>query len=256
MVVIGAGRIGLALKQASDREGLACTLINRTDGWEALDGPQGDPIVLAVRNDDLTGIIDRVPAHRRGDLVFVQNGALRTLLKKHNMETNTRGLLYFAVSKRGEDLSPGRTSWFTGPHGLTIARWMNRLGAQAENVDWARFSAFEMEKLCWLAVFGPLCELHDASVGVVSTEHRDDVNRLADEIRATCRATMNVDVPLDWLTDRLCDYSSSIADYRASVKEWPWRNGWLIEAARHRRVDNEFHQQVLRQIGKGDLLDS
>ncbi len=256
MVVIGAGRIGLALRDAAHGVGLPCTLVSRTEGWDALDGPQGDPILLAVRNDDLAGIIARVPTHRRNDLVFMQNGALRTLLKEQGLHSPTRGLLYFAVAKRGDPISHGRTSWFTGPHGLAVARWMNQLGVDAEDVPWPRFSMFEMEKLCWLAVFGPLCELHDATVGDVSLHHRDDVNRLTDELRAICRAAMNVDVPLDWLTDRLCDYSASIADYRASVKEWPWRNGWLVDAAKARGVDNAFHHEIMREIGKGDLLES
>ena len=41
------------------------------------------------------------------------------------------------------------------------------------------------------------------------------------------------------IIDRLCDYSQTIPDYRAAVKEWSWRNGWLWQLGPgpvHRRL--------------------
>ena len=33
--------------------------------------------------------------------------------------------------------------------------------------------------------------------------------------------------------DRLFNYSMSIYDYHGKVKEWKWRNGWLVEQPSH-----------------------
>ncbi len=255
ITIVGAGRVGQALEAASRAKGIDVRLLDRSWGSASLSGPQGDPIVLAVRNDDLVQIVGEVPAHRRADLVFVQNGALRELLRACALSQNTRGLLYFAVARRGDPISPGHTSWFCGEHGLQLARWLGHLGLTAESVDWARFSAYELEKLLWLAVHGPLCEAHGATVGEVATTHRDELAALVDELRRLGRAAMGVDVPQDWLLPRLVDYSTSIGDYRASVKEWPWRNGWLVDQSRRLGIDTPCHDAALRAAGQGARLD-
>ena len=65
--VIGAGRIGLALVS------MGPSLLRRR-GEAVL--PEPGPIVVCARNDDLDAVLGLVPAERRGDLCFVQNGLL------------------------------------------------------------------------------------------------------------------------------------------------------------------------------------
>lgn len=243
MLLIGSGRIGTALHRAAGAD--ASTLIDRDHGWEALQGEAGEPVMLCVRNDDLDAVIDRVPEHRRADLVIVQNGALREYLADKGLTGVTRGLLYFAVAKKGDPISPGRTSWFTGPHGQECAAFLNRCGVEAQAIDWMRFAAKELEKLAWICVFGPLCDKHGVPVGRVVDEHYDEVAALTAEVRVIGRRAYGVDLPIDWLVHRLCDYSRSIPDYRASVKEWEWRNGWIQRTADAAGVDLPVHRAVL-----------
>ena len=243
MLLIGAGRIGTALHQAAGPD--ASTLIDRDSGWDALQGEVGEPIVLCVRNDDLDTVIERVPKRRHQDLVVVQNGAVRDYLADRGLQGITRGLLYFAVAKRGDPISPGRTSWFSGPHALTCAAFLNRCGVDAQNVDWMRFTAKEFEKMAWILVFGPLCDKYQAPVGRIVDEHYDEVAALTAEIRVIGRRAMSVDLPIDWLVHRLCDYSRSIPDYRAAVKEWEWRNGWVVGVAEKAGIDLPVHSSIL-----------
>jgi hypothetical protein len=49
-------------------------LLKRGDPFPA--EPASGPIYVCTRNDALAGIVDATPAHRREDLVFLQNGML------------------------------------------------------------------------------------------------------------------------------------------------------------------------------------
>ena len=114
MDIIGAGRVGGALAARADKAGLPHQLIDRENGWEALDGPAGTPILVCVRNDDLDEVLRKTPKPRHTDLVFVQNGMLRPYLEANNLAGATRGLLFFAVASRGAELVPGGNSPFVG----------------------------------------------------------------------------------------------------------------------------------------------
>ncbi|HHO49960.1 MAG TPA: hypothetical protein ENK18_03590 [Deltaproteobacteria bacterium] len=249
MIVVGAGRVGTALQRQAQGSGLELTLIDRHRGWEALDAPQGDPVLLAVRNDDLTEVIGRIPSHRRSDLVFLQNGAIRELLAEHALAGSTRGLLYLMVSSRTAPLVSGGTSWLCGPHALAVVRLLGALSVPAEAVDWARFSYYELEKLLWLAAHGLLCEALDATVDRIAAAHVDALTQLVVELAAVGRAAWGVQPDPAFLVQRMLDYSASIPGYRASVKEWPWRNGWLVAAAQRYGVATPHHTALLVQTG-------
>lgn len=250
MVVIGAGRVGTALQLQAKDAGAPCTLVRRDAGWEALDGPPGDPILVTVRADDLEDLLPRVPARRRDDLVFAQNGAIRGWLASHGLAGCTRGLLFFAVAAKGSRLEPGKDSPFCGPYAHETVRWLVSIGVGACVVDWARFSAAELEKLIWNAAFGLLCEAHGTDVGGVVRDHRAELHALAGELSRVGRASMGVDPDLDRLVDRLCAYSLTIPTYRGAVKEWRWRNGWFVEEAARFRVDTPVHHALLRRVGR------
>lgn len=248
MFVVGAGRVGLALKARAEAAGQAVTLVDRTSGWDAL-ATGAAPILLAVRNDDLDEVVDRTPPERRRDLVFLQNGALRDWLASQGLQSATRGLLYFLVAARGAPLVEGRTSWFSGPHAAVVAAWFEALGVEARAVDWATFSYQELEKLVWLAAHGPLCEHFGATVAEVGTQHREALRELAGELWAVGARAWGVEAPIDHVVERLVDYSSTLPDYRASVKEWRWRNGWFRDTAARLGLETAMHERLLRALG-------
>ena len=72
-IVVGGGRIGSMLASLGES-----VLLKRGDPFPA--EPASGPIYVCTRNDALAGIVDATPAHRREDLVFLQNGMLGQLL--------------------------------------------------------------------------------------------------------------------------------------------------------------------------------
>lgn len=250
VVVIGGGRIGTALVQQSQARGVAVALVTRDAGWQALDAAAGTPIALCVRNDDLDAVLARLPPHRRGDLAFLQNGMLRPWLAAQGFDNPTRGLLFFAVGRRGDPPAPGGTSPFVGPHAAALARWLGDLGLAAEAVDAPAFAAIEVEKLLWNCAFGLMCQAHGCSVGAVVRDHGAQLRALCAELLQLAAPACGVDLAFAPLFERLCAYSLAIADYRGAVKEWPWRNGWFVAEAAARQRDCPEHARLLQRIGR------
>lgn len=247
IIVIGAGRIGTAL---AARDPQRFVLVDREQGWGRLDGEPGSPILLAVRNDDLASVVARVPELRRADLVFVQNGMLRPWLLAHSLSGATRGLLFMAVPSRGAAIEPGGESPFFGPHAAAMVEAFTAVDLPAEVVDEQRFRAIELEKLIWNCAFGLFCQALECDVGSVVQHHRSRLKLLVREMLAVGGPTLGVELEIEPLLDRLCAYSMSIPSYRGSVKEWPWRNGWFVQAARARKVRMPTHQMLLLAIGR------
>lgn len=250
MIVIGAGRVGSGLETSAKAHGLPMTLIDRTTGWATLDAPAGDPVMLAVRNDDLREILPRIPIHRRDDLVFVQNGAIRELLASEGLAGATRGVLYVLAARRGESPTPGGNNVFSGPRASAVASWLGQIGLPSEAVDAAAFAEVEVEKLLWLACNGVLCEVHAATVGGIADGHRPELETLVRELAPVGRAAWGVRADERWLVDRMVAYSRAIPEYRASVKEWPWRNGWLRAQAAQHGLPTPIHDALLARLGR------
>lgn len=249
MLAIGAGRIGTALRDLAATHELPLTLIERDRGWEALDEPAGDPIVVCVRNDDLAAVVARVPESRRIDLVFVQNGAMREFLASWYLPHATRGVLYFAVPAKGAPIEIGYDSPFCGAHAAYVSRWLAEAKVPAREVDWARFSLYELEKMIWIAAFGALGDAYGEDVGTISATRPTELAALADELRTVGRAVMGVDIELDFLMKRLCGYADRIPRFRAGVRELAWRNGWFVQKAIDFQLAHATHLGLLRAGG-------
>jgi ketopantoate reductase len=248
ITIIGAGRIGTALRRRAEERGQAVTLLGR---GQRLLGPAGEPVLVAVRADDLEVLIPQVPEHRRADLVFVQNGAIRELLAAHGLQHATRGVLYTMVARRGDDLLPGESSPFTGPHAERMVQHFAALGVPAAALDGETFARFELEKLLWLAILGLLCEDSGEPVGQAVDSRREDLVALVEELLPVGRAAWGVLIEPGWVVSRIVAYSQSIGSYRASVKEWRWRNGWLRQQAREHGLPTPRHDALLEKLGHG-----
>ena len=224
MVIVGAGRVGTALA------GIRGDVLVRRGGMIP---DVAGPIIVCTRNNDLAGVVDATPAHRRGDLVFVQNGMLSTWLAERGLAESTQALLYFAVSSVGAQPVDGGRSVVTGPHADALCDLLAAGGLACRSISRSEYRGEMVEKFLWNCIFGLLCQRHSATVGEVVSEHHDEVTALTAELLGVCdRALGGVPLQVAPLVQRLCDYSSSIADYRGAVKEWPWRNGWLLEQER------------------------
>lgn len=249
MIVIGAGRIGGALA-ARDPQRFA--LVDRERGWASLDDPAGvgAPILLAVRNDALPEVVERIPAQRRRDLVFVQNGMLRPWIDEAGLGGCTRGLLFMAVPTRGAAIEPGGESPFCGPRAQAVVDALSACGIPAVVVDEAAFKAVELEKLIWNCAFGLLCEAEGCDVGTVVEDHGDALAQLAAEMHAVGSRALDVSVEFEPLLDRLRAYSRSIPRYRGALKEWRWRNGWFVDVASEQGRATPVHARLLAKVGR------
>jgi ketopantoate reductase len=224
-------------------------MITRTKNWHFLQQPPGRPILVAVRNEHLADVMVRVPPHRHEDLVFIQNGMLRPFLQRFGVPHATRGLLYFAVQKRGDVPKPGGKSPFSGPRAANVVAWMQSCKIPAEEVSPDGFAKLELEKLSWNCAFGLMCQVHEVTVGEVATKHGRELGDLIREFGAVGRAALKVKVSDKDLLRRQVAYARSISAYRGSVKDWEWRNGWFVKQALATGIETPVHFRLLEQIG-------
>jgi len=229
-------------------------MVSRETGWSRLEEDAGVPVLVAVRNHDLDAVIAKVPAHRRADLVFLQNGLFDPLLARHHLLGCSRGLLYFAVPRWGDDLEGGQTSWFTGPQGERVTDWMRLLGVKAACVRRHLFSQHELDKVCWLVTHGLLCAVHNVTVGEVAEHHHEALGALTTELVEVAAAERGGGGDPVAMVERLRAYSRTIPSFCASVKEWEWRDGWFVEAAARHGLHTPTHHDLLRKAGLSDRL--
>lgn len=226
MIIVGAGRVGHVLARTGAR------LVRRGEPI-----PEGAPIVVCTRNDDVDAVIAMTPAACRPDLVFVQNGVLAPLLARWGLGGATRGALYFAAADRSGAAVAGPPSLFGGPHAATLVSALTSLGlpaAETPDID-----AAIAEKLLWNVVYGLLGELHGTPVGGVP-------EAAARALIAELEPVLGV----HGTADRLVAYAASIPDFPASVKEFDWRNGWVRAEARARGLPTPLHELALAAIGR------
>jgi hypothetical protein len=218
--------------------------IARAQGWlvQALDraalpgglaAPSpGRPVLLCTRNDDLDGLIPLVHPQNRGDLVFVQNGMLRPWLVERGLAGATQGLLYVAVQRVGAAPVPGGESLFWGPHAASMAGLLRAGGIAARaEADEAAFLRAVAYKFTWNAVFGLLGERLGSPVGQLADQRGEEVGALCAELAPVLARALGVPLDAQDLTRASLSYAREIADYRGGLKEWRWRNGWLMDEA-------------------------
>jgi hypothetical protein len=150
--IVGSGRIGSLLAQPG-----SCTIIGRNDSIDP--NKAGQPIIVTTRNDALPKIIENCPAHRRADLVFVQNGYLDPLLQSYDglFESATQVLLYLSVPKLGAKpvdgvttVSPDGLTAACGPHAAAFAERLAAVQMKCNVVDATAYRPAMFEKLMYV----------------------------------------------------------------------------------------------------------
>lgn len=248
--LVGQGRVGTALAARARAAGRLGDVVTRDDGALSV-AAVGRPVLVCTRNDDLDGVLDHVPPARRADLVFVQNGMIRPWLRGRGLTDATRGLLFFAVPARGDDLSPGpEPSPFSGPRAAEVVSALRALGVPAARLSAGAFASAELEKLVWNSAFGLLCEALDTSVGEACDHHAAVTDALCRELIRVGSAGLAIQPDGGPILERLVAYSRSIPDYRGAVKEWRWRNGWFVDQAARHGLSLAHHAALLVKAGR------
>lgn len=244
LTIVGAGRIGHALAAMAAAEGMDHAVVRRGEGVPDAAGP----IVVCTRNDDIEAAIASIP--RPDDLVFVQNGALLPWLAARGLGQCTQGLLYFAVPVVRAPPEAGSTSLFFGRHAFTLAYLLGRGGLPARVLDSEGDLRNEITvKLLWASIFGALGD-RDQETVLASAARREEVGALVAELLPVCAGSLGSTLQSEEVSDRILAYSVNLGSWRASVKEWSWRNGWLVAEAARLNLPTPNHTALLARLGR------
>ncbi|KAI7836615.1 hypothetical protein COHA_009500 [Chlorella ohadii] len=255
-VIVGGGRVGQAL---ADMGAGADLMVRRGEAVPA-DAPAG-PIVVCTRNDDLQAVVDATPAERRKDLVFIQNGMLQPWLDERGLGDATQVLVYFAVAKKGDaptdgktDVNPEGLTAAYGPHAAAVAARLHAAGLSCKVLDRPAFACSMLEKLIWICAFMLVGARHGGcTVGEVESQHTAEVSALIGELAAAGSQALGVQLE-PGVEARLLAYARSVAHFPTAVKEFQWRNGWFhslsaAAAAAGRPDPCPTHTAWLREVG-------
>jgi hypothetical protein len=224
--IIGGGRVGQAISEMGQND----VVLGR---GQPIEGPAG-PIIICTRNDDLAAIVEATPPSRRKDLVFIQNGMLQPWLDARGLGDNTQVLVYFAVAKKGDsptdgktDINPEGLTAAYGPHAEAFAARLHASGLSCKVLDRTAFQKSMLEKLIWICSFMLVGAKNGGClVGEVEANHRAEVEKLIGELANAGSAALGVSLDAG-VEERLCAYARSVAHFPTAVKEFDWRNGWF-----------------------------
>lgn len=256
--IIGDGRVGAALADMGDGSDV---IIKRGQSIMENALPSG-PIIICTRNDDLDAIVAETPQDRKSDLVFIQNGMLQPWLDAKGLGDNTQVLVYFAVAKKGEAPTDGKTD--TNPEGLTaaygkhaesVASRLHEAGLSCKVLPADEFAQSMLEKLVWICSFMLVgAKYGGCTVGEVESKYKDDVSKLILETFSAGAKSLGISANTDGLVDRLCAYARSVSHFPTAVKEFPWRNGYFYNLSKQ-AIDQDsddpcpFHTSLLKEVG-------
>lgn len=228
--IVGAGRLGDFIRSLGDGKDIVVRRGQRIPP----DAP--GPVYVCARNDDLESVISECPPEKLDDLVFMQNGMLEKLLRKHGRFDNTKANIYFAVTSIGADPIDGVTE--ENPQGLTCVcgKWegafCDRLvkGGLTCTIKKERdFRRSQLEKLIFISIYNLLGAVHgNIPMGEVSRMHVKEVTELAVEMATMIRYSLTVGMLPD-IEQRMLTYGTSIKDFPTAFKEFKWRNGFFLD---------------------------
>ncbi|EFJ52681.1 hypothetical protein VOLCADRAFT_54899 [Volvox carteri f. nagariensis] len=250
--IVGGGRVGQAIADMGPGGDVVVTRGQRVEG------PPG-PIVVCTRNDDLQ-VSRRTPRVTPPHLVFIQNGMLQPWLDERGLGENTQVLVYFAVAKKGDRPTDGKTD--VNPEGLTaaygrhaqaVADRLHSGGLSCKVLGKKDFTRAMLEKLVWISAYMLVGAKHKVSVGQVEAQHTGEVSELIRELCTAGAAELGVELA-GGEVERLNAYARSVAHFPTAVKEFSWRNGWFYgltqKALTAGRPDPcPLHTQLLTEVG-------
>jgi len=245
--IIGPGEVGRRMGGALKLAGRDVAYVGRTEGWgEALSSPEAWK-VLAMREDDPPGALERFPAGERDRLVLVQNGFLEAVLGEA-AEGTTRGLIWF--TSKGDFFRVLQPSPFHGPLAGTLCPLLEAGGIPAAALAGQGHYAREMVlKGVWNCVVGLPLAVHDVDLATYLRDHRPELEELLTESALAASARYGVDVRPAEALDRLLGTTTELGWVRGGVKALAWRNGAVARFGRLHGVPTPVTDDLLRRAG-------
>lgn len=236
--VIGLGRLGDFFSR-----GLGVRGYGRGDSLASVAGPT----MVCVRVTDLDSLLPQLPERVKRHLIFVQNGFYDPILQSHGIEEATKMVVYFAVSQKGLPPEDPGMSVVVGKYSEAVISALRPLGIQVSQRPQSQWRALAHEKILWLSIMGLLSELYNLSAADLVSQKAGEFAALTAELGQLCQDKLSCefDGGLRGLNERLLHYTGSLGEYKTVVKEFDYRNGYLL-----RFGATELHQKLLRLLEK------
>lgn len=246
-ILIGPGEVGRRLGGALERAGWTVATVTRTSGWDtATDAGDRAPRIVAVREDDLGDVLDRLGPALRPRTVLVQNGFLEAV--HGDLGPVTRGLIWFMSKK--DVFRELTTSLFYGPLAGDLVVPLARSGLAVARIEERERALREMIlKGLWNCLVGLPLAVHETDLATYRREREDELRGMLDEGCAAAGPEFGVTVTPEEALVRIDATIGPIGFVRGGAKALPWRNGAIAAFGRRHRVPTPVTDRLLRAVG-------
>jgi len=243
-LMIGMGEVGRRLADALTVAGWDVLPVTRQQGWDtALDESDTAPRLVAVREEDLQAVLDRIPETLRPRLLLVQNGFLEAV--HGSLGPVSRGLIYF-TSKSGF-FRVLCASLFHGALAAPIAAALETGGIRARPIeDGEEYLRAMIVKGIWNAVVGLPLAVHDVDLSTYLDTFRDEFEALIDESARAAGAEYGVSVSAAVVERKILETTADLGWVKGGRKSLAWRNGAIAQFGRRHGVPTPVTDRLLR----------
>jgi hypothetical protein len=220
--------------------------VTRDRGWEEALASGDAPCILAMREDDLPGALERFPEEERDRLILVQNGFLEAVLGP--LEEVTRGLIWF--TSKGDFYSVLLPSPFHGPHAGWICDALESGGVPATCItDREEYLREMILKGVWNCVVGLPLAVHETDLGTYLRSHQKEMEAVVAESTAAASAEYGLEVDPEDAVLRILQTTGDLGWVRGGAKALDWRNGAVARFGRRHGVPTGVTDDLLRKAG-------
>lgn len=246
MVIVGMGQIGTRFAHAAEALGLNYQAVTRTQNQHLLVDPVGVPLIVCVRENQLSSVLARIPPSRGEDLVVVQNGFIDELIEPYRGVT--RAVLWFTV--KGSFFANLLPSPVHGPRAELMRRLVHAAGASAEViVDEDVFRRHALEKAVWSCVVGPPLAVWNTDLATARRERMADIEAIVHEACDVVRRVQGVEVSPSRVLATLDETSVVLGWMRGGTHAVAWRNGKIVQWGERVGVPTPANRAVVEAAG-------
>ncbi len=244
--VIGMGEVGRRLADALTESGFEVHPVTRDAGWtQAVTDPEGIRLV-AVREEDLEGVLDRLEGEGGERIVAVQNGWIRPLLSHH--PGAGRGLIWF--TSKGDFFRVLRPSVLSGAVAEPLAMALSTAGIPATAVPPEEFAALEAEKMGFNCVVGLPLAVHGLSLAEYLEREPAEAEAVFREAVEAASAALDTNAEPGWWPAFLAAVEPIGWVRPTAAKALEYRNEAVIRLAAEAGLDATTNQSLLRAAGR------